>query len=739
MCSTTDSLSILKTHPNVFWVSMSNSKESNHGNEFLFAKVKEEVSTREKSKPSPHKPKSFEVDFDPSLTDIESIGVEQQVRETAAFLEKKTIRDDDEVFYNIYPKYEISQPNVKYLLERLGAQIVAYTDRKNNGFLLAASRQRLQKLSEKPTKYLTNTLRIIKPLKPGEQISNTLRKNKETQMAVLSIIPNLESDKNFNYMGKMITFLANNNCKLYGLDLQKYGFVFADVTLYIVNKLVDESTFIFHISEVPDAIAHEIRNSEHKKTKLEKTNSNNLKNKFLPTVVLMDSGVNPISSLGKVLISRDAYLFQNFDDEHRNLGHGTPIAHLMAYGENDKEPTVNIISYKIWSDEQKKWAFTGMINGIEKYHKETRFFVSSIGIPFLPLHQIVVLEKLVQEKNICLVVSGGNIQLSDIKACLESGAQYPDYLKSFPVIPPANGVNIVSIGSLAKKVSTKYTSLADSNSISPHSRCGSGAVELHDCKKPELVEHGGNINVDNSFNLNSEDVGVSSFDKDDNFVTSLSGSSFSSPLFARRLAQIEQRYRSRITNIETFLAISYLTSTKNNDSCWGYGEPTTIVGCDKNSAIYLAEGKLGFTNTDEQSIRTPHNDIVFYVPPRVDEIQLCIVHSDDFKKATIPTLETFLDVKTYKLGNNKLIRPQNRSNLDSKTNVKILTYKFDSKSMESIWTFKIRPRLVNDVLTEDKRKINVRYGCAILLKGKLARQSKKSLTQEVIENREKYM
>ena len=123
--------------------------------EFLFAKINEETFKRKRTKTHPHAPESFEVDFDKSLTIIEDKGVEQQVKETAQILDKKTIRDEDEVFYNIYSKYEISQPNVKYLLERLGAKIVAYTDRKNNGFLLSASRERLQKLSEKPTMPIT--------------------------------------------------------------------------------------------------------------------------------------------------------------------------------------------------------------------------------------------------------------------------------------------------------------------------------------------------------------------------------------------------------------------------------------------------------------------------------------------------------------------------------------------------------------------------------------------------------
>ena len=122
----------------------------------------------------------------------------------------------------------------------------------------------------------------------------------------------------------------------------------------------------------------------------------------------------------------------------------------------------------------------------------------------------------------------------------------------------------------------------------------------------------------------------------------------------------------------------------------------------------------------------------------MSEIKLCLTHSDNFNKSVIPTLETYFEVKTRKLGNTSLITPENQEELNSKTNVKMLTYKFDSKSMESMWTFSIRPRVTHTILTEDKRNISVRFGCAILLTGKSDRKSSKPLTEEIIENREKF-
>ena len=290
---------------------------------------------------------------------------------------------------------------------------------------------------------------------------------------------------------------------------------------------------------------------------------------------------------------------------------------------------------------------------------------------------------------------------------------------------------------LQKKTHSRYKSLAPVNGISPYSRCGSGEYDLFECKKPQLVEHGGNLNIDNNLNLNFDDVGVSTINKSGQPV-SLSGSSFSSPLFIRKLIELERVYGDRISNIETMLAISYLSCINNFSGCAGYGEPTLFTHVDHNSAVYLAEGTIGFTQVEDTVMTTPINDIIIYVPPSVSEIKFCLTHSDNFNKSVIPTLETYFDVKTKKMGNSSLIQPENPEETTSKTNVKILTYKFDSKSMESMWTFSIRPRVTHSILTTDKRNISVRFGCAILLTGKSDRKSSKHLTQEIIENREKF-
>src|SRR5947209_20100808 len=159
----------------------------------------------------------------------------------------------------------------------------------------------------------------------------------------------------------------------------------------------------------------------------------------LPKVVVMDTGVNMIPTLRSFVIKQESYHFSNPGDEYSKDGHGTPIANLVVYGENGAQPAARIISYKIFSEDSPSVAFHGMVEGIKKFSKETRLFISSIGIPNLPDLEAAYLDQLVQNRNICLVCSAGNIPKDMIISYLKGGANYPKYLKFNPVIPPSIG------------------------------------------------------------------------------------------------------------------------------------------------------------------------------------------------------------------------------------------------------------------------------------------------------------
>lgn len=721
-------------------------REFYEGNDaFIFAKVIPGIDKKTRPKSGYEQPEYEEIEFDDYEKKWQQKNVANQIKETISILDKKTLRLENEIFYVIYTKARISELEIGNILKGLKATVLAYVDRKKHALLVSASDTKLHKFTEKAIPQYLEKIHIIKPLDSNEQISKPLRDNfRVVQMAIIAVIPNIEVEKLSLYIRQLIQFLLNHQCKIYGEELQKYGFVIVDANLDIILQATEQSTFIYKVDKVPAAIAEEIRSHHTGKIFSVMNKPTPLENqptvsKNLPEIVMMDSGVNTVKQLEQI-IERDSYLFKNLDDEYGIIGHGTPIAYLLAYGENGSKPEVKIISYKIYSDKEAKFAYNSIIQGIEKYSNRTRLFVTSIGLPALMDIQIVQLDKLIQSKNICFVSSAGNIDLKDIQTYLKAGSMYPQYLQYFPVIPPAIGTNVVAVGSFAKNVTKDQyqTSLAKSQQISPHSRCGKGEFDLYDCKKPELVEHGGNVNVDNSFELNTDGVGVSTIDKNGNSIMSLSGTSFSSPLFARRLCAIEQRYKTAIKNSETLLAIAYLSCANNFARCGGYGNPETFTGCGKDFSLYLAEGEMGFPIVQDDKITTPYNDIMIYVPPDVSEIKLCLVHSDNFKKSVRPTLETYFEIKATKMGNNSIIPPFNKDDEKLKTNVKFHIHRFDSKSMESIWTFKIRPKTTNNILSIDKRSIIVRYGCAILLKRKNDRQSRQTLTAEIIEKRKKF-
>lgn len=711
--------------------------------DFLLAKVISDVDKQPKPIAGGHTTPEF-IKFDDKMDseNWKKDELEKQVKRTVSILEKKTMRQGDQIFFEVYPKAKPSSYEVRKMLNRFDAEIIGYKNN-NNLLLVSASNRILTRLvHEKIPGYVSDFLHMIKPLTSKEQISHKINEKGNTvQMMIISLMPNLESERRDQYVNKVYDFLKKEKHETYEKKLSENGFIITDATKQSMNQLAEDSTFIYKINLIPEGIAKSIRAKNKKSTKGEvlgkPASFSNIESKELPTVVLMDSGVNKIKSLENILISKDGYDFSELDDGFPNHGHGTPIAHLVAHGENGSTAAAKIISYKIYDQNNKKVALQGYKSGIEKYAKTTKLFLSSIGLEGIDDLETVYLERLVQENNLCFVCSAGNIEEDQLRKHLIKGPPYPQYIKSNSVESPSNSVNFVSVGSITKKANS--SSIAPINSLSPHAVCGSGGNILYECKKPEVVEHGGNLNADYGIEFNSAGVGVNSINKDGIEVNDLTGSSFAAPLFMRRIAKIEGKYGKQIHNSETLKAISYLSCKNDFGNCGGYGEPKDFTGCGSNHALYLAEGTLGlFEVQDEQMIR-PFNEIVIYVPPNVEKIKLCLVHSDNFKKSLEPTLNTWLSVETRKLGSNSTVELDNKIDILRKTNVKMLSKSFQRNSMESVWQFKIKSHTTEPIHPKDRKGTTIRYGCAILLMGKDSRRSKTSLTDEIKSRRMRYI
>jgi hypothetical protein len=288
-------------------------------------------------------------------------------------------------------------------------------------------------------------------------------------------------------------------------------------------------------------------------------------------VVVIDSGMNEIPQLKNIVVTRDKDddFFLDPDDDY---GHGTPIGYLVAFGENSDTPRARVISYKVWSETNKNNAHLGVIKALDKYGEKTKLFTSSIIFPDESgLKTYFEIDKKVQNMNAVMVYSAGNIPKPSLKKDIE---RYPHYLAKYPVDHPALGVSIAAVGSITKHASNKFAA----DIPSPFTI---GESPLFGCIKPEVAEHGGNLDC----NLNCAYPSILAFDGN---VThrEFCGTSFSAPLFIGKIAEINHHYK-QITNAEALKAIALISCTPSKRSCVGYGEPQRFIGCNPSHALWV--------------------------------------------------------------------------------------------------------------------------------------------------------
>jgi len=256
-------------------------------------------------------------------------------------------------------------------------------------------------------------------------------------------------------------------------------------------------------------------------------------------------------------------------------------------------------------------------------------------------------------------------------------------------------------------------------------------VFLFDCYKPEILDSGANLNIEKN-QINFENVGLDSFNSSGD-VESFFGTSFSAPLFMRKLVEIETFYGSTIKNSETLKAISFISADSISSECGGHGIARKILGCDNNHALYFSEGKIKIRGeSTTEFYEKPYAEISIDVPFSVHRIDLCLIHSDDFQLSNIPYLNTILNVDVWKTASGSKVKPDNIEELDKITNVKFLTYSFKQRSMEGKWRFKIYPKLTSKIPAKYRNELEVRFGVAFLLSRKPSlKQKPMSMNKEI--------
>jgi len=703
--------------------------------------VKSTVESKTRKKPT-YGREGIEIPYEPWEGEEEWVdkGINEQLTSTISKVKTKKLKDEERVYvvlglstsYN--PRKDgkpapthIFSKDVKNVLKRLSAKFLAYLNIEHNRLLVSCPLSNLSKISESKrvcdSKYFHN-LKRLSPLTLKEQVSEGLRQDTEwmttTKPILIQLVPNLPTEIRHQYIMEVIKYLRALLAE--PVDFDDSGFIAANLSKESTTELLETSNFVFRVSEVPQGVAEKLRTSKRKRRSYKRSKfvvegttssaeSRTPETSNLPIICLMDSGVNDISSLNGLIISKDGYRFVDLGDGAKNDGHGTPIACLVTYGEELSNPKTRVISYKIFSEERKNLDIRAYQQAIAKYLGQTRIFLSSINFKRANPYITAQLDHLIQASNICAIFSAGNIR--DRRKLLDyafNGTSCASYVQNHPIEDPASAVSIMAVGAISKKETSNSISRIDE--LAPFTTCGVNNSPLHKCLKPEVVQNGGNYCKDDTC------LGLESFDKFGNKIDKFAGTSFSAPLLARNLAEIEAKYGVRIKNAETLKAIALASARRGEHICMGFGETKPFTVCDDAHALVYSEGEIPLD--DRVSIKGFYTEskgiIKLKIPTGVCKIEMFIVHSDNNYLTAVPCLNTYLKVYAHKEGNETApVKLDNPMELNKKAHMKVFKWFFRRTSMQGIWTFTILPRPTVDMLPEHQKNTTIRYGCAILL------------------------
>ncbi len=707
-------------------------RNSSISSDFIF--IKSKTSSEEIARKAAWQSMEYEeVAYEPTKEEEEwtekSIG--QQIKLTVSNIMEKEMKDNQNVYVvlgvstKLYPvrndkRRQVFDPNMTRVLERLSAVVLAYLNMEHNKLLISCPLSKLTDIlnKERYSKKYFQSVKRIGPLLFEEQVQEHLRQNSEwfqvAKPLLIQLIPNILSDKRREYVGKLLEYVRKVSKET--VDSENEEFISVSLTQKPIKELLQTSNFVFKVSEVPQGYVESIRSSG-KRTRSQRqtikgipssTDFQNSDNE-LPMICLLDSGVNDIPQLNGLVISKDGYRFQDLDDGCKNAGHGTPIACLAVLGEALSEPKARIISYKIYSDNQRLLFHESYRRAIVKYSSQARIFLSSVNFTREIPELTAYLDRLVQENNICTVFSAGNIEQKTVMDFASRGIPCSSYIHDYPVQDPAQAVNIVAVGAIAKKESAN--SISHANELSPFTTCGTTNTCLYQSPKPEVVQHGGNYCKDGTR------LGVESFNKYGVRVNDLLGTSFSAPIFASNLAEVHAKYSKKFQNAETLKAIVLASSNRNTQKCMGFGETKPFCGCNRLHALVCSEGKIPLPDLTAEHFRVYSTaKISVAIPKFVRSIEMFIVHSDNNHRVPMPYLNTYLKVKAKKTGHEYgYVELENPDELEKKSHMKVFKWDFKTQSMEGTWDFYITPEVTADMIPEHKRETTVRYGCAILV------------------------
>jgi Subtilase family len=673
---------------------------------------------------------------DQKKEDVKERNLDDKIRSVASAIKNK-IYDHKNLYFVIEAELDPESSKLAKSLGRLGVTIRDYLDETHMKVLVSTSEEEITEFGDKKLPYyVKEPILDIRELKADEQLSKSLQNSSssESKMAAIRVMPNDDVATSFSYQKTLQSLLHDSNYEVEWSSEPEYGLVLSRLTPSLANAIIEKSNIVFKVEEVPEGNIQRAKRKEAVRRKSGAVASSisespGVVQNSLPKVCVADSGVNTTTVLAPNIVLVDH--LPQFPDGVDTDWHGTPVSLLTTFGEgNAIQSRANIISYRIWSSSNRLHYLAGMLEAIRRYSGEARVFISSINAyryDTEALAALAVLDRMIQEKNICFVSSSGNIPSEVV---VNPPSPYPSYIGSpgFESGHPSQNAHVISVGSYVRR--STGTSVAQAGQISPFSRCGKRLPMLYDVQKPDLCEHGGNVSIQGGM-MSCSGMGVQTYSNTGR-LADFAGTSFSAPLVAGRLSEIVAKYGNGIQNAETLKAILLMSCGSPKGNCFGNGVPDGVLTADQNHAVFFSEGEMGI-----QDLADPDTPFRLFsrfsipVPRGVGRISMCLVHSDNLHSISQPSLDTYLTVRAWKTARERSwVEPNNREVQLARTYVKFPYWAFDVRSMEGDWNFQIIAQPTRGLHADIQSKLRVRYGCVVELASRTSRLY--PLTNDVI-------
>lgn len=341
---------------------------------------------------------------------------------------------------------------------------------------------------------------------------------------------------------------------------------------------------------------------------------------LLPTVAVLDSGINLPNNMMHLVIERWSPI-----NNYRSTEHGTEVASKAIFSNLGIQcnlggsliPRAKVIDIPIFDQDDNKNSELDMVERIqltvEKYKNKCKIYNLSLNSTEpIDGDEISImgyeLDTLMQKHGVQFVISAGNHSVYNSATSLDDILDDDDCR----IAAPADSMLGITVGSIVGH--DHDGSISKKNDVAPYSRIGPGFAGYH---KPDLVTYAGTIaNINGSYSVPSDNF-ATVISSNGNFEAN-AGTSFSAPMISGDLAEIYDALLIKDMLLAKTLLFHSSQHIIDTESCspedlafisnlYGRGVPNLI------SSNFSSNSKVTFIRTGTLCKSTKER-VKFYMP-----------------------------------------------------------------------------------------------------------------------------